>query len=304
MIYYTDAHCHLVPSLNSNANINSIYNNNIICCIMSTNTYDWKILKTINNKNVLKGFGIHPWYSHLFKINNNFTKQVHYEKILKCNDKASLQEMINILPEPIYLEEFIIKELKEADNIKCIGEIGLDKSFRLPANGIYKDHKPDKMSNVHVDIQHQITVFLRFCKLAVQLSLPVSIHGVKCHKLLFDLCKEALLPHANVKLCLHSFTGSVDMIKSFWLKEFPCGRLYFSISQCVNLKSRDSGFSLIKTIPLPCIMTETDLPVDKNTRILAILNQVLECIVESHKLNSIQEAQEYVYTNFVKMFNL
>ncbi|OBA21743.1 Metallo-dependent hydrolase [Metschnikowia bicuspidata var. bicuspidata NRRL YB-4993] len=280
-MYYMDCHCHLgvdahlrdseqlMQKLNQDRRISSegFFN------VMSTNRLDLEFLAALINldeSNILvPHFGIHPWYSHLFSIDPSLSKIEHYSLVL-----SSLPEdLLDLLPDPIYLEDHIqkIMELTQICHSMrkayAIGEIGLDKLFRIPSNGFYgnQDFKTGvKLTAAKVLMEHQRAVFVRQLELANRLEKPVSLHCVKAHGPFFDIVHSSFLEIPSVTL--HSYTGSPDQAMR-WVKEFSKQRrnLYFSFSNFINGEGdRVASLSELTTlIPEDHILFETDMPIDR-----------------------------------------
>lgn len=301
-----DAHCHLTTELNSEESINVIAKD-VERCIMSTSSYDWNKLKRISEKEgiVYTGFGVHPWYCHLYALKGHLNKQEHYQDVLQCKDGQQLQKIIDILPDPVDLEDYIASEFN-ADKVSVIGEIGLDKLFRLPENGFYQNASNAPLGNVRVKMSHQVGVFSRFCSLAEENNIPVSIHCVGCHGLLYDLCKRLLMPNNDVRICLHSFTGSLDILTNLWLKEYSHSRIFFSISKCINLRSESKAYELIEKLPLESILTETDFPVDRESpeSLSEQIESVVRLITNVHDLPSTEHTAQLIHRNFSRFVSV
>ena len=252
-----DAHCHVSTVVNVEKRSCQRYDDGIERCIMSTNPYDWEAVKQISTAATHICFGVHPWYCHLFSVGDRGSKKLHYKSVLQCKDDTQLKMILDVLPEPLDLEVYVQEEWN--GSIRCVGEIGLDKLFRLPEDGFFNSSRAT-LSNIRVQMSHQKAVFERMIDLAVEKGLPVSIHAVKCQGLVFEVCKEKLL-HTDTKICLHSYTGSKDSLR-LWLSTFPHARIFFSLSSWINLKDLEQGILTIKQIPPACILSETDVQVD------------------------------------------
>lgn len=302
---YVDAHCHLSTSDGNNTDVDIkdvLQCPGIVRCIMSSNPYDWKKLKSMEKSvDLQKSFGVHPWYCHLFNLGGEVVDKVdHYSSVLECKDQNAFDAIVLRLPDPIPLENYIASEFRN-EEVQLIGEIGLDKLFRLPENGFYvQSEEPARLSSVRVNMSHQIEIFKRFCGLARENGKPISIHDVKCHGSLFEICVEEILPFELVNVCLHSFTGSPETLQQCWLRYFPEARLFFSLSKCINFKSESSGRNLVTMIPRSCILSETDYPIDKasSTQLVEQLEYVCTQITGSLQLESLDECKQLIYNNF------
>lgn len=287
-----DSHCHL--SYHCSATDEQLRSDHLRC-VMSTNHNDWQVLKKIKVDEIKRSFGIHPWYSHLFTL-KHIDKRSHYDNILEWKDPDEFNSMIEVLPDPIHLDTYIAQEY-DSQLVTVIGEIGLDKLFRLPKNTGFYIGGGEPLSRIKVKMSHQVAVFKRFCQLARQYGKSVSVHGVKCHGLLYDVCHEELMPY-NVKICLHSVTASLDTLQ-IWIKEYG-GSVFFSLSKWINFKDLDEGKNLAKMLPLKCILTETDFPIDKfnNNELTDQLNYI--CSQINSAFNETVDVYQLVYTNFCR----
>lgn len=313
-----DAHCHIITDPYNKIPINNDFiNDNTTRGIMSNNCYDWERLQKYlsqSNSNITKtkqfiGFGIHPWYSHLFTfksidLNDTNFKFNHYKDVItfKDSDLPLLKKMIDsIFPDPIYIEDYINNI--DFSKIDIIGEIGLDKSFTIPSNGFYQTSRDDDVTRTRlkVSMDHQLKIFERMLQLAMTHNINVSLHDVNCHLKLFDLCKSILLDNSNVNICLHSYTGSIEFLLTQWIKTFTNHRLYLSVSEYINFKNDSSNLDF-KQIPSQCILTETDYVIDYPKNKIALMNQslnnTLTHLTNELELNSINEATRLIYNNF------
>ncbi|KAG7812106.1 hypothetical protein KL921_001338 [Ogataea angusta] len=179
---------------------------------------------------VIPSYGIHPWYSHLFSfvpVNTEEEKRKHYHEIL---NPLPTEELLTNLPMPIYLGDHIrtIERYLEAGG--TIGEIGLDKVFRVPNSGFMGPLEGSGLSSCRVSMDHQVSIFETFLRMAQAKNKPVSIHCVGCHGKLFDSVQKIVKSPGLVTL--HSYSGSYDQFK-LWMKQYPDIRL--SVSKVLNL---------------------------------------------------------------------
>ncbi|CDO94691.1 unnamed protein product [Kluyveromyces dobzhanskii CBS 2104] len=304
---FVDAHCHVstvVDTVGSDEVRNGmgtlLVETDVRRCVMSTNAYDWEILGSLAGLDgagsgcFAASLGVHPWYCHLYSFDRAVGKEEHYRSVLKSKDDAELVEVIRQLPDPIDLLGYMSEE--QVSRVACIGEIGLDKVFRLPKNG-FLNSVGASLGNVRVEFKHQVRVFEAMLDVAKRHDLPVSIHSVKCQGTLFDICKEILL-NSKVNVCLHSFTGTHDSLR-LWLTTFPHERLFFSVSAWINLKDIDAGVETLKHLPLECILTETDCTVDRIPlqEQRQMIGSVLDAIATAHGISK-NTAEETVLQNF------
>lgn len=238
--------------------------------LMSTNQFDWTIVRDAGHKygGVIGGFGIHPWYSHMFVVGGIVTdKRQHYSDVF---GEPVEDVVLANLPEPISLDKHFeaLQQCLEKLPRAIVGEIGLDKVFRIPKSGYLGNLLCSEMglSPYKVTMAHQIKVFEKQILVALELGLPVSIHCVKCHGTLYQAVKSMLLKLSTspgFRLCLHSYTGSVDQAM-LWLKLLP--EVYFSFSRVINgadIPKKKSQFAeLISKLPDRCILIETDKALD------------------------------------------
>lgn len=291
--YIADSHCHLSPSCTEKEAltladlIDKKWGERLgdgLLHIMSTNRDDVDLLDIMldktNKRTIVAYFGVHPWYSHLFSFlsRNDFESDSefaleHYRQALV---PVPSEELLNVLPVPRcihehiqYITSLVRKHLGR--NIQIgIGEIGLDKLFRLPKNGYHGNKNiPEgedrlKFTNYRVSMAHQVRVLESHLSLANELRLPVSIHCVKAHGLLYDhVTTEAYSNIPNV--LLHSFTGSSEQVH-LWVKEFSKRNqsLRFSLSNWINgaTARRKALEEILSVVSDDQILVETDYGID------------------------------------------
>jgi Tat protein secretion system quality control protein TatD with DNase activity len=170
---------------------------------------------------VLPCFGWHPWFSYqLFDdTEQDFADTEseefrirHFESVL--TSKPDDKEFLLSLPAPRSLKAFLqaTKEYLEKHPLALIGEIGLDKQFRIPIDWTnesedakHKDKTPGtregrRLSPYRVSMDHQRTVLKAQLKLAGEMNRAVSVHGVQAHGALFDTLKETWTGHEKTPL--------------------------------------------------------------------------------------------------------
>ncbi|KAI9150086.1 Cut9-interacting protein scn1 [Paramyrothecium foliicola] len=201
--------------------------------IMSTRTQDQPVVADIAaahglrdeaalsdaTTKVVAGYGWHPWFSHelyddalpdpTFSPSENVedAKRKHYQMVLTPKPEDATFSLG--LPTPKPLSVFIAETKRRllADPTAVIGEIGLDKAFRLPMPwqpGPQPARDPARtpggrerrpLSKQNIEMSHQKTVLLAQLKLAGELNRAVSVHGVQVHGLLYDCLSSCWKDH-------------------------------------------------------------------------------------------------------------
>ncbi|OJJ47709.1 hypothetical protein ASPZODRAFT_64073 [Penicilliopsis zonata CBS 506.65] len=211
-----DAHCHPTDTMTSIPAIPHMKATTLT--IMATRSEDQDLVYQTalslqkGSKRVVPCFGWHPWFSHqlLDDINNESAsshnteqqKTTHYQHVLTPPplDPA----FIASLPDPKPLSQFIsetrLRVLRFPTSL--VGEIGLDKAFRLPIPWSQDDIEVRKdtltpgsregrhLSQYRVQMSHQKAVLKAQLRLAGELGRPVSVHSVQAHGAVLDLLKE------------------------------------------------------------------------------------------------------------------
>lgn len=284
----SDSHCHLHTGFSLELGLESIGealrgNELRALALMSTNHLDIDVVDELSRMFqplVFPFFGIHPWYSHLFAAGalvGKVDKASHYVGVLYPEPTA---ELLSVLPEPLSLAEHLDKirsilrrcrqeYLEAGDGVGVgvgVGEIGLDKPFRIPTNGYYGNSTSSdfkvSLSPCRVKMDHQVEIFKAQLEIAKEFDLPVSIHCVKGHGILYDICGS----FQDIKIILHSYSGSIDQAK-MWIKRGKKNNsVFFSISNGINGASNktEALLQLLDILPDNCILIETDISIDKS----------------------------------------
>lgn len=160
---------------------------------------------------VVPAFGWHPWFSHQIyddspsisgSSKNSPSKESHYQEVLTPLPRDA--EFIQSLPDPRPLSALLAETRGHLEHfpLSLVGEIGLDRGFRVPYSiGSHGDVQQDPsltpggrqgrpLSPHRVTISHQQKLLVSQLKVAGELQRAASIHGVAAHGALFDALRE------------------------------------------------------------------------------------------------------------------
>ena len=200
---------------------------------MGTNNTDQSLVRELAEKypeRVIPGFGWHPWFSYLVWDDEDPEllalwetgeegwegefKVRHFGKVLKgggggeTGDGGRLEKgFVEALGMPRRLRGDVVVELrrnleffKNQGRGVVLGEVGLDRGFRLPWPKSYhppasvsatvseegEEGKEKALSPYKVSMDHQVLVFVAQMKVAGEVGVPASVHGVQAHGTMFD----------------------------------------------------------------------------------------------------------------------
>lgn len=228
-----DAHCHPTDTIASQDDVPRMKAR--VLTIMATRGEDQDIVKHFAIKHgvqheavqamlcggdngcrtqLVPSFGWHPWFSHqIFDDTGPSPFEPgrigavrHYKAVLS---PAPDDEFISSLPEPRPLSGLLnqLRENLRSFPYALVGEIGLDRSFRLPQHWTADDEvkreegltpggrEGRRLTPYRVQIGHQSTVLKAQLNLAGELERPVSVHGVAAHGIVLQTLKETWQGH-------------------------------------------------------------------------------------------------------------
>lgn len=234
-----DAHCHPTDTMSSVAAIPHMNARGLT--VMSTRLQDQALVfdvaleQGVQNKDTLfsqqaspekrfiPSFGWHPWFS--YQIYDDTTtnaskydgsaesKIAHYDQILAPAPSAKNPAFGVGLPNPRPLSQFIqeTRERLEKSPFALVGEVGLDKAFRIPESWTSSpdaEQTPQRdesltpggregrhLSPHRVSLDHQSAILKAQLKLAGELNRAASVHGVQVHGALYNVLAECWKGH-------------------------------------------------------------------------------------------------------------
>lgn len=226
-----DAHCHPTDTMSSVASIPKMRTRTLT--IMATRSQDQKLVSSVAEEHgvaddlaqqgqpcsVIPAFGWHPWFSHQLyddeasektfnaALDAFEAKKAHYQSVLQPPPQDA--SFIDSLPSPTPLSAFTSQtsSLLGRHPHAMIGEVGLDKAFRLPQpwhpeeasqrdEGLTAGGREGRLLSPHrVRMEHQRVVLDRQLRLAGRMGRAVSVHGVQAHGVLYESLRETWRGH-------------------------------------------------------------------------------------------------------------
>ncbi|KAI1876975.1 uncharacterized protein JN550_001047 [Neoarthrinium moseri] len=216
-----DAHCHPTDTLGSVSSISRMKARALT--VMSTRSQDQHLVVDVaseqgvtgskalyssgqedSGRRIIPSFGWHPWFSYQIYDDTapNPTydgtpegKVAHYDKILSPPPTSKDASFSKGLQDPRPLSEFIseTRARLEKHPLALVGEIGLDKAFRIPDSWtksaeVQRDEELTpggregrRLSPHRVNLDHQTAVLKAQLRLAGEMRRAVSVHGVQVH---------------------------------------------------------------------------------------------------------------------------
>lgn len=196
MIKYIDMHCHCheysIEELSS-----FIEKNILLVCVSDDPASSMKTLEIKKKLEITPCVGIHPWEAHKYNIK-------HAKNIA---------------------------DLAIKNNVKCLGEVGLDKRF------------------VPKTYDHQFSIFEIFLEAAKEYDLVLNLHTAGAWREVYEL----LVKNDINRAYFHWYTGPLNL-----LEEITGSGYYVGINAAWKIQEKHR--KVIKHAPLENMLTETDAP--------------------------------------------
>ncbi|SGZ18694.1 BQ5605_C020g09199 [Microbotryum silenes-dioicae] len=284
----TDAHCHPADDLagldTALIAIEQLHTGRL-CAQSSTleNQSYTRSLAVAHPDRVVPFFGLHPWFVHSISLSSPSSlpnKQEHYTTLFpEVGTDPSLQPLVDSLLPPTSLETYLTT--LEQNLIQYphshVGEIGLDRAFRLPLPTHLQPPRGhgSSRSKLQTPIEHQLALVRAQLDLAIKLRRHVSFHSVRSSKETVTLLRD-YLDHdpgfQSIHACLHSFGGSPETIRQLQKVHH---NLFFSFAAVIS--GRSPRFSeMLRAVDDARLLVESDF--SDTLKIDEQISEVVEAI--------------------------
>lgn len=172
--------------------------------------------------------GLHPWFCHAISFeppDRLPTKEAHYSSLFPSPENPtaphpSLALVLPTFPDPISIDTFVaeLSDRLEKYPQSQVGEIGLDKAFKIPnPPEIAADKRNPKHTDLATPIAHQIRMVEAQVDVAIKLGRNISLHSVRTPQETVDMLRRFKEQKgegwSRLHVCLHSFGGSAESAK-------------------------------------------------------------------------------------------
>ncbi|KAJ8124663.1 hypothetical protein O1611_g8977 [Lasiodiplodia mahajangana] len=252
-----DAHCHPTDTMASISSIPAMKARTLT--VMATRSQDQELVCEVASRHgvhdgealsstplaftdhdrIVPSFGWHPWFSYqlyddtVSKPTYDGTpagKTAHYDQVLAPAPSSKDALFSRGLCDPQPLSTFLKETRKRLEKfpLALVGEIGLDKAFRLPAawTSTEVDNREGsltpggregrRLSPYRVQMTHQATILRAQLELAGQMGRAVSVHGVQAHGILYDTIASCWKGHEKEVLSRRQKRQIAGGAEDFW----------------------------------------------------------------------------------------
>lgn len=229
-----DAHCHPTDIMTSIKEVSNMKAK--VLTIMASRSQDQGLVAQVATQyalpsraayddmeacSVIPAFGWHPWFSYQIYDDREQGSEAHsdpmshYRRVLTPEPQD--EEFLNSLPPPRPLSVFLAEteDRLRQHPYALVGEIGLDRAFRLPVGGFMspppgaagasKDQEDNSytpgsregrpLSPYRVSMDHQKIILKAQLQLAGKLRRAASVHSVQAHGVVFELLQQLWAGH-------------------------------------------------------------------------------------------------------------
>jgi TatD DNase family protein len=171
-------------------------------------------------------------------------------------------------------EARILMEQAVSDNVKCVGEVGLDSKF------------------VPETLTRQREVFKVFLDYAKEYDLVLNLHTAGTHREVFQMLKTWRVEKAY----FHWYTGPEDLIK-----ELADSGYFIGVNPA--WKIQEKHYKIISKTPLDGLLTESDAPYQYRGLSLKpeLVSDSLDLLARLHNLDR-RVVEEKIGENFKRVF--
>ena len=168
--------------------------------------------------------------------------------------------------------ENVIQLVEKRDDIRGLGEVGLDGKIRKT-------------------YEKQMEIFKRFCILASEYDLPMNIHARAAWREVLEILRKYDVEYAII----HWFSGPIELLEEIALSEY-----FITINPAVRIQERHRR--VLEEASMEMILTESDGPY--NYRGLSLRPDMIKDLVKyiaEVKGASEEVVEESIASNFRKL---
>ncbi|EFJ49275.1 hypothetical protein VOLCADRAFT_90028 [Volvox carteri f. nagariensis] len=251
----SDAHCHPQDDPVACASGLAAVSKCRYLAAMGTRLEDWEAVEELAVREpdkVIPCFGVHPWFAHLHALDQAAAAPADpslpapLPLLLDCpaNGKDHPSRHPDLMPRLAPLPPATwfprLRALLERYPQAVVGEFGLDRVAVVPG------------TRLQPSWSHQLALTELHLRLASELGRPASLHCVQGYGHLQDMMRRLGPEGFPPKVMLHSYGGSVDLIRGF--TKLPGGvgeRVYFRRVDCLPPTRRFLKSTLHARAPTP-----------------------------------------------------
>ncbi|GAA5855482.1 hypothetical protein JCM8547_007853 [Rhodosporidiobolus lusitaniae] len=288
-----DSHCHPADDEDFRVEVLQELKTGTLCAMSSMLQIQEKTASIYSSSpdKVVPFFGLHPWYCHPISFNppdSLPSKTDHYTSLFPSpSDPSSPHpQLATVLPEfsdPISIDTWLstLEKYLTSYPASHVGEIGLDKAFRIPnPPHIAADKSNPKHTDLATPFSHQLKIVEAQVDLAIKLGRSISFHSVRAPQETVEALKRFKEKEGweRTHVCLHSFGGSPESAKQIQKQHH---NVFFSFATIISGRS-PHFHRLLQAIEPHRLLVESDFSDTSE-----IDNQIWECLEEMQEALSL-----------------